>query len=535
MAGLTLVAAGAERAALPPVNEPLRTGVSAVNDAALVIGIEEYPMMPAGAKTVPFASRDAEAFRTWLVYTRGVPYDKVKVLGNGAKRGQIEAEARRVAELGRGGTVWLYFSGHGSADSNRPEVRLVLPADADASAEPLRDDASDLDALHGLLASEGSRVGSVVDACSTGTAKRSDVRVAPTSKSFLLAEATWTSVSSKVRGAEQLTESSARAPYAKLLEGYLTTWRSRTAQVVAQAWRVSEGGETHAVTLPASTKAVVAPEVALAVSALAKVKAAPSAVEGPVSGGAAASCGSWSGGQGCRVARVPRGTFTMGSPTSETGRSSDEAQVSVTLTRDFLLMTTEVTQGLYQAVTGKNPSYFTSCGAKCPVERVSWLDAVAFANALSVKDGLAPAYGISGTTVTANWGANGWRLPTEAEWERAARGGQRTVYAGGNELDDVGWYDGNSGSTTHAVCTKKPNAYGLCDMSGNVWEWTWDGYAESRAGGKDPAGPSSGSNRVYRGGSWSDEPTYARVAYRIRLTPGYAYDYLGFRLARSAP
>lgn len=245
--------------------------------------------------------------------------------------------------------------------------------------------------------------------------------------------------------------------------------------------------------------------------------------------------GTWSLEHGCRVVRVPRGTFTMGSPTSEWGRGRDEAPVSVTLSKDFLLMTTPVTQGLYEAVTGENPSHFASRGASCPVEMVSWLDAVAFANALSMKDRLTPVYRISGTQVTANWGANGWRLPTEAEWERAARGGQSTLYAGGNEVDAVAWTGSNSVGTTHAVSTKEPNAYGLCDMSGNVWEWTWDWYGSSLPGGTDPTGGLSGSYRVFRGGSWRFGPAIARVAYRFWSTPDRADSDLGFRLARSAP
>ncbi len=239
--------------------------------------------------------------------------------------------------------------------------------------------------------------------------------------------------------------------------------------------------------------------------------------------------------KGVRFERVvvPAGRFVMGSPTSERGRYRNEAQVEVTLTRPYEVMKTEVTQGLYRAVTGQNPSGFSSCGDGCPVEQVSWLEAVSFANALSSAEGLTPAYQVSGKTVTWDRSADGWRLPTEAEWEYAARAGERTVYAGSDRVDEVGWYEGNSGGKTHPACGKRPNGWGLCDMTGNVWEWTWDWFAGSRSGGTDPAGPASGSYRVFRGGSWYSVAQSARVARRDYDSPGFRRHDLGFRLVRS--
>ena len=181
---------------------------------------------------------------------------------------------------------------------------------------------------------------------------------------------------------------------------------------------------------------------------------------------------------------------------------------------------TEVTQGLWTEVMGSNPSDFRSCGADCPVETVSWEDAVAFSNALSKREGLQPAYRQQGGAWVWDRDASGYRLPTEAEWETAALAGEKTEYAGSDDLDAVGWYGDNSGGKTHAARGKASNAWGLYDMSGNVWEWCWD---------------AEGSGRVIRGGSWYDTAGNVRVAYRSRADPGNRGGDRGFRLARTGP
>jgi formylglycine-generating enzyme required for sulfatase activity len=237
------------------------------------------------------------------------------------------------------------------------------------------------------------------------------------------------------------------------------------------------------------------------------------------------------------MAYIPAGRFVMGSPPEEPGRIRDEEQHDVTLTRAFELGVVPVTQALYEAVMGNNPSRYTD--PTRPVERVSWYDAVALCNALSAAVGLEAAYAVSGPavarTVQWRWGAAGYRLPTEAEWEYAARAGGRQLYAGSDDVDAVGWTGLSWVRGTHAVGQKRANAWGLHDMSGNVWEWCWDWYGAYSGSSTDPAGAQSGHIRVVRGGSWDGVPRDARVAYRYRLEPGLRVNTLGLRLVRTIP
>ena len=255
---------------------------------------------------------------------------------------------------------------------------------------------------------------------------------------------------------------------------------------------------------------------------------------------------------------IPAGTFKMGSPTSEPGRYSDETQHSVTLS-GFYMGKYQVTQEQYQAVMESNPSYFTSAVSgesgtpgKLPVECVSWYDALVFCNKLSMTEGLNPAYSINGKTNPADWGtvptssdatwnavvivagSNGYRLPTEAQWEYACRAGTTTVYNTGDTINDnTGWYNSNSGGKTHQVGKKPANAWGLHDMHGNVWEWCWDWYNNYSSGAQtDPMGASSGTDRVARGGGWGDSAGDLRSARRIYYDPYDRYRNLGFRLVR---
>jgi len=259
--------------------------------------------------------------------------------------------------------------------------------------------------------------------------------------------------------------------------------------------------------------------------------------------------GSVDPGPGPGFVRIEPGTFTMGSPEGELGRYDDETQHTVTLTRAFLLQATEVTQGEYEALIGFNPSEFTACGASCPVESVSWYDAIAYANAFSVAEGLPACYDARGAVVggATVYDCVGYRLPTESEWEYAARAGTTTAtYLGdlsGNpyscdpqpSLDSIAWFCGNSFSTPQPVGGKSPNAWGLYDMLGNVWEWTSDWYDAYPGSVTDPVGPSIGSFRVVRGGSWDYYAQFARSAGRSIGSPALRYSNFGFRLARSLP
>jgi formylglycine-generating enzyme required for sulfatase activity/pimeloyl-ACP methyl ester carboxylesterase len=233
------------------------------------------------------------------------------------------------------------------------------------------------------------------------------------------------------------------------------------------------------------------------------------------------------------MVRIPAGTFQMASPETERSRQSRETLHSVTLTSDYDIGKYEVTQAQWQAVMGTNPSFYSSCGGNCPVERVSWQD-------ISGATGfVAKLNQLLGTTK--------FRLPTEAEWERAARAETQTRFSFGDALDGddncgtnaaatpYAWWCGNAGDTTHAVGTKGANPYGLFDMHGNVSEWVEDWYGDYPTTAQtNPTGPSSGLNRVIRGGAWRLYLLGARSAYREKAAPPARDDFTGFRLARSA-
>jgi formylglycine-generating enzyme required for sulfatase activity len=212
---------------------------------------------------------------------------------------------------------------------------------------------------------------------------------------------------------------------------------------------------------------------------------------------------------------VSAGTFTMG------GSGSDEKQHLVTISKPFYIQITEITQGQYQKVMGINPSYFKDCDRDCPVESVSWNDVQKFIRKLNLQEG-----------------TDKYRLPTEAEWEYAARsGGKRDIDAGiGGEfsLAEYAWYNVNSDQRTHPVGKKKPNDLGLYDMGGNVWEWCQDTYWSYPSGSvKDPMAHVFGRFRVFRGCSWSSVSGNCRSAARNFGSPSSRDRRIGFRLVRT--
>jgi formylglycine-generating enzyme required for sulfatase activity len=282
---------------------------------------------------------------------------------------------------------------------------------------------------------------------------------------------------------------------------------------------------------------------------------------------------------------VASGTFQMGSPANEPCRGSDETQHSVTLTRPFEIMATEVTQEAFEKLMGYNPSHFTTCGATCPVEQVSWHEAAAYCNALSIQEGLIACYVSQGSGNSCSstehcdqdevclqgacssydvapafsaakiYACSGFRLPTEAEWEFAYRAETLTAfYSGhistcmGKDLlaNAIGWYTINAAGTTHPVGQLAPNAWGLFDMAGNVYEWCHD-WLESDLGFDDATDPwgsvESRTHRVLRGGSWDSSPMFLRAAHRFGAPPSLRIsspptpipwiNQIGFRCART--
>jgi formylglycine-generating enzyme required for sulfatase activity len=240
-----------------------------------------------------------------------------------------------------------------------------------------------------------------------------------------------------------------------------------------------------------------------------------------------------------KLARIPEGEFVMGSEVDESERPPHRVRISL----PFLLGVYPVTQALYAAITGSPPLSLFQGRDDNPVDTVSWFDAVRFCNLLSACDGLKPYYEIRSDGRVDERGGTGYRLPTEAEWEYACRGGSAGNFHFGDEperLGDYAWYQRNSASSTHRVGQLAANSFGLHDMHGHVWEWCWDWYApypvRSSVDGtplSNPRGPAEGRERVLRGGSWNADIHQLRSAARNSYDPEEPLWYFGFRLARS--
>jgi formylglycine-generating enzyme required for sulfatase activity len=230
---------------------------------------------------------------------------------------------------------------------------------------------------------------------------------------------------------------------------------------------------------------------------------------------------------------IPGGTFSMGSPDDEAGRSNDEGPVHEQHFAAFECMPHPVTRRLYRELMGSDPGRPAGEADERPVNNVSWYDALEFCNRLSERAGLTPCYRLDSPEQTAwDQAANGYRLPTEAEWEYACRAGSRTRYSFGDDerqLAEHAWYDDNSGNVPHPVGQKEPNLWGLHDMHGNVWEWCCSDYEPypSKAGDRPTE-----ATRVLRGGSFFSSAEYLRSAYRYWFRPGSRYGDIGFRCVR---
>jgi formylglycine-generating enzyme required for sulfatase activity len=666
----------------PDIDAPLRTGASAPNDAAVVIGNEDYAYIG----DVPFAGADADAMRAFLLYTRGVPQSRVQVLDNASPLEMEKAVEQAASEVGRGGTLWVYYAGHGAAHPVSKQ-RVLLGATAKLSSDPelFEEGAVALDALKQAASRSAGEAVFIVDACYSGTGRGGEELggsrfAVPTAYSQQARVTEWTATQPDEVASPLYTAGHGAFTYFAVgalrgwADGELGQKDSQVTLAEAQAYvstalrSVGQRDQTPAVvgedglSLISGRGLEGAPDLRGLVggqqerhddkdeglsSELARLKALQeeqariearlaedrrreesslrarassewSTVASIAAGGGDAaeqalelfirtyqdaevtvgdtrypvsiaevskaeaalaklSQGAGSAGKyGYEMVKLSPGTFYMGSPGSESGRNDNEARHSVTLSQGFWVGTKEVTQGLYQRVMGSNPSqvgeqYWNgktqgACkeykgvslvDASYPVMCVDWLDAVRFANKLSELEGLSPAYRISGDSVSWDRSANGYRLLTEAEWEYAARAGSSTTWTGTSEESGICRYGNVADASakrkfsdwTVAACDDRyaglapvgsfqPNAWGLYDMTGNVWEWTWDWYDSSyyqSSSNVDPVGPDGGSYRVSRGGSWHNDASYARVAYRGFSDPSFRDYYLGFRLSRSSP
>ncbi len=257
---------------------------------------------------------------------------------------------------------------------------------------------------------------------------------------------------------------------------------------------------------------------------------------------AAATAPDSTGPHGYTMVRVPAGRVSLGCTKGQAGfcHKGEKPVHSVTFSRDLWVGRTEVTQGLYTEVMGSSPHRFEGCGDSCPVESVSWTDAVVFANTLSEREGVESCYQIDGDTVTWPRGVEctGYRLPTEAEWEYFARAGEDRPYGQTDDVSAAGWTVANAKGRPHPVGEKLPNAWGIYDTVGNVWEWTWDWQAKYRRKALvDPTGPldppKKDPRRVLRGGSWVMFTSVATVATRNGHSPSRADSNIGLRLVRT--
>jgi sulfatase modifying factor 1 len=648
-------------AAVPSIDDLPASGARAPNDVAVVIANEAYT----GFGAVPYATRDADAFASWLVRVRGLPAVSVVRVGDASKKAIEDAVTRVAASVPAGGTLWVYYAGHGvglQLAGDRPE-RVLLGINAIARAEEIADYAVPVSRIEQIAASSAAaRSVVVLDACFNNAGRDGSVLVpgrfaVPVAKLPAPDRVTvWTATDAQEtaiayeparHGAFTFFAIGALSGWADGVSGpadgnvtldEAQAWVSRALpsvgilgqrpQIAGPGFVVSSGrlsAPPDALPPAASSRddyiarytALRAEEARLAAEHTARVAARQAAIDAeadaewsriePLLGGEGALAvvetflSRWrdrdevvdgqrttfpvaavgraeaartklgrfaSRTTGYTMTRIEPGQLTMGSFVGEAGRSAEnEAPHAVRITRPFLIGVTEVTQGQWRNVAASNPSEadfvgISLLGDKLPVQNLDWCDAVWFANALSRNDGFTPVYGgvdqceaTAGESVTWSRKAEGYRLPTEAEWEYAARAGGHTAWVGGDDASGV-CADGNVADASArdewgnweqtATCDDgivglapvgryRPNAWGLYDVLGNVLEWVWDRPQLALPDATDPTGASTGTSRVFRGGAWHAPPSDARIAQRswnVATTRGQG---LGLRLARNIP
>lgn len=589
-------------------------------DAAVVVGIGDYAELP----DVPGATANARDWETYFVEARRVRPSRVAVLLDERAKLPLVEEAIEKArgQVERDGTLWFVFVGHGAPSRDGKEGVLVT---WDAGREPrLLYDRSlgQRDLLAALGKGRQANTVVLLDACfsgqGTGTGETLARGLQPLIPTALPAvTATGAVVFTAGRG-DQFAgplPGVERPAFSYLMLGALRGWADTSEYVGNQDGKVTvaeavgyaqdalaavvEGrtqepqafGKSKDLVLAAGARETGPDLVALrralrGDTAVAPVRPTPAFTTPSDRPAPPRSLADLPPGW----VRLEPGEFWMGSPTGEPGREAYEVPHRVRLTRAFALKTTEVTQGEWKRQMGSNPSRFSSCGDECPVEAVNWYEAVEYLNRLSRSEGLEACYDVNGCGGTLGGSCQEWtedryctgdyacsvvrfrgldcrgyRLPTESEWEYAARAGTTTaLYTGGisvrgdcdaPELDAIAWYCGNSAASyggaatcnwqgmqhpaaacgTQPVARRRPNAWGLYDMLGNVSEWCGDGWGDYPAEATDPGGDEGGSDRVHRGGSWMSRPTYVRAADRRATGPAFRVDFLGFRPARSLP